>query len=206
MLTRRTTLTQKCVTLRAQCLGFSTEKSGFNTDAGLTWKWCLILLLNQMKKKAFLTIMAEMLLAQLCKVCTEIWSLFTQPHCRTEIKHKTMPRHLGQFFLWEEAGHKWLLCLSLQLRRCRLTLAIDGQSSGQWKKWALRLATLGCNFYSSLPRLPTHTHTPPSFPLCHPSESYHRVGSHPAVHLLLYVKRNFLFFYFLQGDQTVGFF
>lgn len=102
--------------------------------------------------------MAEMLLAQLCKVCTEIRSLFTQPHCRTEIKHKTMPRHLGQFFLWKEASHKWPLCLSLQLRRCRLTLAIDGQSSGQWKKWALTLATLGCSFGSSLPRLPSHTH------------------------------------------------
>lgn len=65
--------------------------------------------LNEQKKKekkTFLAIMAEMLLAQLCKVCTEIRSLFTQPHCRTEIKHKTMPRHLGQFFLWKEASHK----------------------------------------------------------------------------------------------------
>lgn len=63
--------------------------------------------LNEQKnKKTFLTIMAEMLLAQLCKVFTEIRSLFTQLHCRSEIKHKTMPRHLGQFFLWKEASHK----------------------------------------------------------------------------------------------------
>lgn len=48
-----------------------------------------------------------------------------------------------------------------------------------------------------------HTHTPPSFPLCHPSESYHQVGSHPAVHLLLYVKRNQTVFLDSGGKKTI---
>lgn len=148
--------------------------------------------------------MAEMLLAQLCKVFTEIRSLFTQLHCRTEIKHKTMPRHLGQFFLWKEASHKWLLCLSLQLRRCRLTPAIDGQRSGQWKKWALRLATLGCNFGSSLPLFPSHTHATLLSSLS-PLWVWSSSGLSSCCALAFICEAQFFFFFFLPGTRVFFF-
>lgn len=43
--------------------------------------------------------MARTLLAQLYKGFTEIQSLFTQPLCHIEIKHKMMPRYLGVLFM-----------------------------------------------------------------------------------------------------------
>lgn len=98
--------------------------------------------------------MARALLAQLYKGFTEIQSLFTQPLCYIEIKHKMMPRHRGVLFMERsqsqmtallqptavaeksQTGHRWA-----ELR--------SNEKRSEWKMWALSLWTLDCSFRPS---------------------------------------------------------
>lgn len=110
------------------------------------------------EQKLVLTVTAQTLLAQLYKGFSEIQSLFTQPLCHIEIKHKTMPRHRGVLFMERslsqmtgllqptavagksQTSHRWAKLWSSEKR-------------SEWKMWALSLWTLDCSFRPSLLRL-----------------------------------------------------